>query len=139
MLPSGARMRTPSEFSDALRRGPGSSRAAAGGLVVHAAYPVASSVAALMPSGSASLMPRIGFVIPRAAGSAVVRNRLRRQLRALLRERLAILPPEARLVVRVSSAAAGSTSEQLGRDLDACLRRAVRRTMPVTATPVTAT
>ena len=38
--------------------------------------------------------PRIGFAVPRGTGSAVVRNRIKRQLRELFRERSPGLPQD---------------------------------------------
>lgn len=67
--------------------------------------------------------PRVGFVVGRSVGSAVVRNRTRRRLRHLVRERLADLPAGSSLVVRALPAAAGASSSHLGRDLDRCLNR----------------
>ena len=69
---------------------------------------------------------RAGFVITRAVGGAVVRNRVRRRLRHLLRDRMADLASGADLVVRVLPAAAGRSYQELGADLDAALT-AVRR------------
>jgi ribonuclease P protein component len=66
---------------------------------------------------------RAGLVVSRAVGGSVVRSRTSRRLRHLLRDRLPVLPPGARLVVRAGSAAGGATSADLGRDLDAALRR----------------
>ena len=36
--------------------------------------------------------PRLGFAVPKAVGNAVVRNRIKRQLREIVRERLSGLP-----------------------------------------------
>jgi ribonuclease P protein component len=36
--------------------------------------------------------PRLGFAVPKAVGNAVVRNRIKRQLREITRERLPGLP-----------------------------------------------
>jgi ribonuclease P protein component len=36
--------------------------------------------------------PRLGFAVPKAVGNAVVRNRIKRQLREIVRDRLAGLP-----------------------------------------------
>jgi ribonuclease P protein component len=56
----------------------------------------------------------------------VVRNRVRRQLRHLVADRIDTLPTGATLVVRVLPAAAGSTAAQLAGDLDAGLARCLR-------------
>lgn len=72
--------------------------------------------------------PHVGFAIGRAVGPAVVRNRLRRQLRAILRERADALPPGLYLV-SCSPAAAGRSSAELAADLDvglAHLQRSAR-------------
>jgi ribonuclease P protein component len=69
--------------------------------------------------------PRVGFVVGRQVGGAVVRNRVRRQLQHLSADRLAELPPTARLVVRALPAAAGSTGRELAVDLDAAIARSL--------------
>jgi ribonuclease P protein component len=65
----------------------------------------------------------VGFVVSKAVGNAVVRHRVARRLRHLVRARLAGLPEGAALVVRALPPAATSTSDELGEDLDASLRR----------------
>jgi ribonuclease P protein component len=45
--------------------------------------------------------PRLGFAVPREVGNAVVRNRIKRQLRELLGERLDRVPATNDYVVRV--------------------------------------
>ncbi len=61
--------------------------------------------------------PRVGFIVSRALGPAVVRNKVRRRLRHLVRELWADLPPGTRLVVRATPAAATAEYERLGVDL----------------------
>lgn len=70
---------------------------------------------------------RVGLVVSRAVGSAVVRNRVKRRLRAAMRPRVAHLPPGALVVLRANPAAAGATYAELSADLDEALARAVRR------------
>ncbi len=67
--------------------------------------------------------PRVGFVVSKAVGQAVTRNRVTRRLRHLARERTGSLPPHGMLVVRALPAAADATFEQLARELDRCLRK----------------
>jgi ribonuclease P protein component len=62
--------------------------------------------------------------VSRGVGGAVVRNRVRRRLRHLMRERLDRLPPGARVVIRANPAAADRSSAQLAADLDRALTRA---------------
>jgi ribonuclease P protein component len=66
---------------------------------------------------------RVGFVVSRAVGNAVVRNRVKRRLRELVRERLDRLPRSSVLVVRALPAAALASYAGLGADLDAAWRR----------------
>ncbi|MCP2168967.1 ribonuclease P protein component [Goodfellowiella coeruleoviolacea] len=66
---------------------------------------------------------RVGFVVSKAVGNAVIRHRVARKLRHLMRDRLDALPPGTRLVVRALPAAATSTSAELGADLDGVFRR----------------
>jgi ribonuclease P protein component len=74
----------------------------------------------VLPDGvGAATAPRLGFAIGRAVGPAVVRNRLRRQLRARVRD--LHLAPGAYLV-HVSPAAAGLPGAALGTHLEAALR-----------------
>jgi ribonuclease P protein component len=65
----------------------------------------------------------VGFVVSKAVGPAVVRNRVRRRLRHLARERLASLPGSAVLVVRALPPAADAPSSALAEDLDRALGR----------------
>ena len=109
MLPAAVRMRRPAEFAATLRSG---ARAGARPFTVHAA------------AGRDDRGLRVGFIVSRAVGPAVVRNRVRRRLRHLLRDRLAALPRGLDVVVRVHPPAAGMTSAALGRELDAALARA---------------
>jgi len=60
-------------------------------------------------------------------GSAVVRNQVKRRLRALARERLGLLPAGAQVVVRANPGAAAASSEELGRELDRALERLLRQ------------
>lgn len=66
------------------------------------------------------LVARAGFVVPKDVGGAVVRNRVRRRLRAALTPRL----PELGgldLIVRAAPAAARLTAEALDAHLGSCL------------------
>ncbi|MDP9417793.1 MAG: ribonuclease P protein component [Actinomycetota bacterium] len=110
MLPAGSRLRRRADFGAATRRGAGAVRAAQPTLVVHLGVPV-----------SASPQRLAGFVVPRAVGGAVVRNRVKRRLCHLVRDRLEKLPPGAHLVVRAQPAAATASSAQLSMDLDRAL------------------
>jgi ribonuclease P protein component len=71
--------------------------------------------------------PAVGFVVSKGVGNAVTRNRVKRRLRALTTERLAVLPSGADLVVRALGPAADVDYASLGHDLDGALRTAGRR------------
>jgi ribonuclease P protein component len=72
---------------------------------------------------------RVGFVVGKIVGPAVVRNRVRRRLRHLVAERLTGLPPGTLLVVRATPPAAMASHAELGHALDSALARM----MPVPA------
>ena len=67
--------------------------------------------------------PRVGLVVSKAVGNAVARNRVKRRLRHLARERVHMLPGSAVLVLRALPGSAEASYETLGRDLDRCLQR----------------
>ena len=72
-------------------------------------------------AGSAAGPARVGFVVSKAVGNSVTRNRVKRRLRPLVREQLTVLPAAAVLVVRALPAAADATSVELRGDLGRCL------------------
>jgi ribonuclease P protein component len=80
------------------------------------------------PGGAnTSVVPRVGFVVGRSVGSAVVRNRVKRLLRHLVRVHLERLPPGGMLVVRANPAAAGSSWDTLAVEFDRSLGKVLRR------------
>ena len=116
MLAATHRLRRRSDFAATIR---GGRRAASGALVVHLDQPPAPAEPAALPAP-----PRAGFVVSKAVGGAVQRNRVKRRLRHLVRARIDTLPPGAMLVVRALPTAAGRTYTELGADLDGALARA---------------
>jgi ribonuclease P protein component len=72
-------------------------------------------------------VPKVGLVVSRAVGSAVVRNRAKRRLRELMRRRIAWLPEGCLLVLRAHPAAADARQADLAADLDLVLGRLLRR------------
>jgi ribonuclease P protein component len=70
---------------------------------------------------------RVGFVVSRAVGSAVTRNRVKRRLRELMRGYLQSLPGGSLLVVRANAAAAYASQPDLAADLDSVISRLLRR------------
>ena len=67
----------------------------------------------------------VGFVVSKAVGIAVVRNLVKRRLRAIVRELLDTLPPGSLVVLRALPPAAGAPYERLRRDVEGCLARAL--------------
>jgi len=72
--------------------------------------------------------PRLGLAVPRAAGNAVVRNRIKRQLREAWRARLGWLPADRDyvLIVRpgLPEAVASNGFEWLDERVDEVLTKA---------------
>jgi ribonuclease P protein component len=113
VLPAAHRMRRSADFERAVR---GGVRAGRSTVVVH-----------LVTRTDPGPGPAVGFVVSKGVGNAVVRNRVKRRLRALATERLGTLPDGADLVVRALGPAAEADYAGLGRDLDGALRTAGRR------------
>lgn len=67
---------------------------------------------------------KVGFVVAKSVGPAVTRNRVKRRLRHLMRERISTLPGGSMLVVRALPDSARADSSGLGAELDRCLGRA---------------
>ena len=116
MLPQQVRMRRPEEFKRTMRSGRRAGGSAMAGHLLLVAGPVQNDVE-----------PKVGFIVSRAVGSAVVRNRVKRRLRELMRRRLAWLPVGCLLVVRAHPAAAGARQADLAADLDLVLGKLLRR------------
>lgn len=112
MLAAHNRLRRSEDFRRAVRRG---SRASRPTVVVHQVAGHAE------PSGE--LSPRVGLVVSRSVGNAVIRNTVSRRLRHLMRERIDAVPAGATVVVRATPRAATASSAEMGRDLDECLTR----------------
>lgn len=96
------------EFRSAVRAG---ARAAQPALVAHVVL------------GTTPGPTRVGFVVSKAVGTAADRNRVKRRLRHLMRDRVATLPAGSRVVVRALPSAAAAPSSSLADQLDAALRR----------------
>ena len=124
MLAAGQRLRRRDEFAAAIRAwAPGRSRCRRGPPRQAGddagPEPARSPGSTIRRARVAGQSKRAGFVVPRAVGSAVVRNRVRRRLRHLVRDRLASLPAGSLLVVRALPGAADRPYQQLAADLDA--------------------
>ena len=112
MLPAAARIRRREDFSAAIRGGSRTGRTLLTGHL-------------LIEPGTAP--PRVGFVVSRAVGGAVVRNKVRRRLRELVRGRLNSLPAGSLLVVRANPRAATARQSELAAELDLVIDTLLRR------------
>lgn len=111
MLPREQRIRRGHDFATAVRSG---RRAGSRTLVCHWA--------------DAEEPLRVGFVVSKAVGNAVVRNRVKRRLRhdvdSLVRR--GVTPEHGLLVVRALPASADAASDDLMSDLERGLQRVAR-------------
>ncbi len=124
MLPAANRLRHSGEFANAVRSG---RRVGRGAIVVHL------SVQEMNEQPGSSELPgfrtsaaKAGFVVSKAVGGAVVRNKVKRRLRHLVAARLSAYPDGTTLVVRALPGAAEKDYHGLGEDLDAALAAAAR-------------
>ncbi|MEV0287350.1 ribonuclease P protein component [Kribbella sp. NPDC050820] len=110
MLPASNRLRRSDDFRRAVRSGRRAGRRA---VVVH-----------LFRRDEAAADPaRVGFVVNKAVGNAVLRNRVHRRLRAVLATRLPDLPAGSLTVVRALPSSASASYDELVADVDGALAR----------------
>lgn len=109
-------MREAGDFKVAVRRG------------VKASTPTLVAHLSIGTDGDTS----VGFVVSKAVGSAVVRNRVKRRLRHLVAPHLvdgapAPVPRGSKLVVRALPASAGADGGRLAGDLELALSTVARK------------
>lgn len=134
MLPAHRRLTRAVEFSATVRQG---RRAGRTRVVVHVRpprvepagpqhphdqrpEPATPAPGAVVRVGSSA---RVGLVVSKGVGSAVVRNRVARRLRHVAAPLVDRLPPGASVVLRALPAAATATSAELAADVGSALRR----------------
>ncbi|QSB05372.1 ribonuclease P protein component [Natronoglycomyces albus] len=143
MLPSAQRIRRRSEFTSVLR---GGTRAARGGVVVHWSSRQARS--GLLPrtltetpqtfTGAGHNIDsqpqdpepgamRAGFVVSKAVGNAVIRNKVKRRLRHAVMETHSQWPSDVDVVIRATPSASKRTFHQLKDDILAASSAAARK------------
>ena len=115
VLPASNRLRRSDDFRRAVRSG---RRAARRAVVLH--------VLAQADTGDAVGPARVGFVVNKAVGNAVLRNRVHRRLRAVLATRLPDLPAGSLTVVRALPSSAAASYDELAADVDGALGRVLR-------------
>ena len=114
MLPAESRMRRRADFAVTVRRG---SRAGRRLLTGHL----------LVRGDKGDQPPLVGFVVNKSVGNAVVRNKVRRRLRAVVRGYLPSLPGGSLLVVRAHPQAATARQADLAAELDLVMSTLIRR------------
>jgi ribonuclease P protein component len=107
-------MRRSADFTVAVRRG---SRAGRALLTGHL----------LARPGAEAQAPLVGFVVTKAVGNAVVRNKVRRRLRSVARGYLPALPGGSLLVVRAHPQAAAARQADLAAELNLVMGTLMRR------------
>ncbi|MFC5907509.1 ribonuclease P protein component [Streptacidiphilus monticola] len=127
MLPSEHRLRRREDFAQTFRHG---RRAGRPLLVVHLAEAPSAVPTSPHAPGEPDSPARAGFVVSKAVGKAVVRNRVKRRLRHLIGQRLSALPAGSLIVVRALPPAADAEYADLERDLDSALRKLSRPREP---------
>ncbi|WP_133740031.1 ribonuclease P protein component [Actinorugispora endophytica] len=120
MLSPRNRMRRSADFGLVMRKGRRTGRDA---LMVILLTPVSAPRADRQVGAEP---PRIGFIVSKAVGGAVVRKRVQRRLRHLMRDRVALLPAGSLLVVRAKPASAFLGHDALAAQLDGALTSVTR-------------
>ena len=122
MLPGRHRLRSSADFAAVFRgaRRAGGSRSGSNLMVVHA----------ISTDARAGQPPRVGFVVSKAVGNAVVRNRTKRVLRALVSARITGVPSGIDVVVRANAALSGTPTTAVAVELDRLLNTVLRRVAP---------
>ena len=113
MLPKAARMRRRTDFTVAIKSG---SRFGRSLLVGH-----------LLTRAGCDEPAKVGFIVSRAVGQAVVRNKVRRRLRHLVAGYLHELPGGSLLVLRANPRAAAAGQAELAAELDVVVKTLLRR------------
>ncbi|MFC6173302.1 ribonuclease P protein component [Subtercola frigoramans] len=108
MLARSARITTADDYRAAVRRG---------------ARFAAPSTVTYLRKGSQST-PRFGFIVAKSVGVAVVRNRVRRRLKAICYGFAPTVVPGSEIVIRALPGAANCTFEELKREVSRSLTRA---------------
>jgi len=82
-----------------------------------------------MLRGTDQRAPRFGFIISKQVGTAVVRNTVRRRLKAVCAEFIDMVPQGTDVVIRALPASATADYSSLRADVQRCLQRAAGGTV----------
>jgi ribonuclease P protein component len=118
VLPASNRLRRSDDFRRAVRSGRRAGRRA---VVLHLL--VRGSQGDDAADHVEAEPARVGFVVNKAVGNAVLRNRVHRRLRAVLAARLSDLPAGSLTVVRALPSSSTASYDELAADVDGALRR----------------
>jgi len=122
VLPARHRLRANADFVAVFRgaRGAGGSHSGSRLIAVHANS----------TDARAGEPPRVGLVVSKAVGNAVVRNRTKRVLRALMSARIGQVPEGVDVVIRANTDVPTAPASILAQDLDRLLDIVLRRLTP---------
>ena len=70
---------------------------------------------------------RFGFIVAKSVGNAVVRNRVRRRLKAISHARLAEMPGGTDIVIRALPGSASASWSTLSADINGALSKGMAR------------
>lgn len=70
--------------------------------------------------------PRFGFIISKQVGNAVIRNTVRRRLKAVCAEAITDVPQGTDVVIRALPASAAASFAELKSDVFRCVQRVSR-------------
>lgn len=118
MLPKQHKFTSPTDFSRTIKRG---RRAGSRTVVVHHLDHRTGPDAGAAPVHQGG--PRVGLIVSKAVGNAVIRHRTSRRLRHVLAPLLDALPPTTDLVVRALPPAGAAASSDLEKDIRKALTR----------------
>lgn len=116
MLPKQHKFTSPAEFSRTIKRG---RRAGTRTVVVHLLDRSTGPDAGIAHQGG----PRVGLIVSKAVGNAVIRHRTSRRLRHVCAGLFDLMPTTTDLVVRALAPAGAASSSDLERDVRKALRR----------------
>jgi ribonuclease P protein component len=119
VLPARHRLRSSTDFAAVFRgaRRAGGSHSGSRFIVVYAN----------LTDARAGQPPRVGLVVSKAVGNAVVRNRTKRVLRAFMSSRIDQVPQGVDVVIRAKTDLPGTPTAVLAQDLDKLLATVLLR------------
>ncbi|MCS5480006.1 ribonuclease P protein component [Corynebacterium sp. YIM 101645] len=116
MLPKRHKFTSPADFGRTIKRG---RRAGTRTVVVHMLDRNAGPDAGIAQQGG----PRVGLIVSKAVGNAVIRHRTSRRLRHVCAGLFDLVPASTDLVVRALPPSGAASSADLERDIRKALRR----------------